>query len=332
MSHKMSNLTKHITIILVGILLVFTTSIKHYAQDAEFTQFYANPLYLNPAFAGTSKCPRFNINYRNQWPGLSATFITTSASYDQYVPALSGGLGIMVVSDKEAQTLSTTRVSGIYAYQLKVNRKFSVRAGLEATFFQKSLDWSKLTFGDMIDSRRGFVFDSGDVPRGGSKSGMDFSAGVIGFSEHYFFGFAAHHITQPDESLIKGKSPIPIKITGHAGAVIPLSDSKSKLKKDKGLTISPNILFRKQGPSTQLNMGLYVSKGPLVGGVWYRNSDAFIISLGIHAKQMKIGYSYDATISKLSLASGGAHEISLSYVMKCKTKKRTFRTVTCPVF
>ena len=232
----MNTLNYNIAYIFLGIFLYFGVLDQSYAQDAEFTQFYANPLYLNPAFAGTNKCPRININYRNQWPGLSATFVTTSASYDQYVPSISGGLGLMVVSDREAQTLSTTRVSGIYAYQLKVNRKFSLRAGLEATFFQKSLDWSKLTFGDMIDSRRGFVFDSGDVPRGGSRSGMDFSAGLIGFSEHYFFGLSAHHINQPDESLIKGSSPIPIKITGHAGAVIPISKSGSKYSKDEGLS------------------------------------------------------------------------------------------------
>lgn len=327
----MSNLTKIFIIFICSFFLVVNINTIE-AQDAEFTQFYANPLYLNPAFAGTNKCPRININYRNQWPGLSATFITTSASYDQYVPSISGGLGLMIVNDQEAKTLSTTRVSGVYAYQLKINRKFSLRAGLEATFFQKSLDWSKLTFGDMIDSRRGFVFDSGDIPRGGTRSGMDFSAGVIGFSEHYFFGFAAHHINQPDESLIKGSSPIPIKLTGHAGAVIPLSGTSSKYSKDDGLSISPNILFRSQGPSNQLNMGMYVNKGPLVGGVWYRNSDAFIILLGIQANQVKIGYSYDATISKLSLASGGAHEVSMNYTFKCRPKKRTFRSVTCPEF
>lgn len=327
----MSNLTKIFIIFICSFFLVVNINTIE-AQDAEFTQFYANPLYLNPAFAGTNKCPRININYRNQWPGLSATFITTSASYDQYVPSISGGLGLMIVNDQEAKTLSTTRVSGVYAYQLKINRKFSLRAGLEATFFQKSLDWSKLTFGDMIDSRRGFVFDSGDIPRGGTRSGMDFSAGVIGFSEHYFFGFAAHHINQPDESLIKGSSPIPIKLTGHAGAVIPLSGTSSKYSKDDGLSISPNILFRSQGPSNQLNMGMYVNKGPLVGGVWYRNSDAFIILLGIQANQVKIGYSYDATISKLSLASGGAHEVSMNYTFKCRPKKRTFPSVTCPEF
>ena len=79
----------------IAILSLFLTN-DLFAQDPEFTQFYANPLYLNPAFAGTAHCPRLSLNYRNQWPGISGSFITTSASYDQHVDALSGGVGLLV--------------------------------------------------------------------------------------------------------------------------------------------------------------------------------------------------------------------------------------------
>ncbi|MEP7168941.1 MAG: type IX secretion system membrane protein PorP/SprF, partial [Bacteroidota bacterium] len=48
------------------------------AQDPAFTQFYASPIYLNPAFAGSSRCPRLSLNYRNQWPGFDKTYITYS--------------------------------------------------------------------------------------------------------------------------------------------------------------------------------------------------------------------------------------------------------------
>ena len=156
-------MSKYFQVLFLLIAIICSSAAnKVTAQDPEFSQFYANPLYLNPAFAGTARCPRISLNYRNQWPGISGTFITTSASYDQHVESLNGGLGLIVTNDQAANTLRTTRVSGIYSYQIKINRKFSVRAGVEATFFQKSLDWSKLTFGDMIDERRGFVFQTGD--------------------------------------------------------------------------------------------------------------------------------------------------------------------------
>jgi len=70
------------------------------AQDPSFSQFYANRLYLNPAFAGTENCPRVGLSYRNQWPSLDQGFVTYSASYDQRVDALAGGLGLLVMSDE----------------------------------------------------------------------------------------------------------------------------------------------------------------------------------------------------------------------------------------
>lgn len=312
----------------VVVVLVFFSG-KLLAQDPEFTQFYANPLYLNPAFAGTHNCPRINMNYRNQWPSISGSFVTQSVSYDQHVNSISGGLGLLVTNDVAAKTLRTLNASAIYSYQLKVSRSFSVRVGFQATFFQKKLDWSKLTFGDMIDPRRGFVYTTNDVPRGGSKSGIDFAAGILGFSKTFYLGIAAHHVTEPDESLVQGNSPIPMKITGHAGAIIPLSEGKYT---ENDAKVSPNILFRQQGTFQQLNLGLYVTKGAFWGGVWYRNGDAFIALVGLQNDQFKLGYSYDVTTSKLTLASGGSHEISLGLLFTCKPPRKKYRTISCPSF
>src|SRR5258708_40158425 len=110
------------------LVILFSYAVGVMGQDPQFTQFYANPLYLNPAFAGSVHCPRICLNYRNQWPALTGTFVTTSASYDQHLSAISSGIGILVMSDNAGEgTLSTTDVSGIYSYQLTVTRDFSVR-------------------------------------------------------------------------------------------------------------------------------------------------------------------------------------------------------------
>ena len=82
---------------------------KASAQDPEFTQFYSNPVYLNPAFAGAARCPRFVMNYRNQWPAMSGNYVTSAAAYDQHIPSISGGLGFIVMNDRAGRgTLSTT--------------------------------------------------------------------------------------------------------------------------------------------------------------------------------------------------------------------------------
>lgn len=159
--------------LLLTIICVTGTLQDLQAQDPQFTQFYANPLYLNPAFAGTARCPRICMNYRNQWPNLSGTYVTYSASYDQHFDALSGGLGLLVTQDDQARgTLKTTSASLIYSYLLPVNREFSIKAGLQAGFFQKSLDRTKLNFGDMIDARRGFVWNTNEqIPSQTKKIG-----------------------------------------------------------------------------------------------------------------------------------------------------------------
>ena len=313
--------------LVLGMLMVVDVN----AQDPQFTQFYANPLYLNPAFAGTARCPRVVLNYRNQWPALTGTFVTSSASYDQHVEGVMGGLGLIVMHDQAGKgTLNTTTVSGLYSYQQAISRKFSLKAGFQATYFQKSLDWEKLTFGDMIDPRRGFIYNTNDVPRGGSVGNADFSAGLLGYSDIFIVGFAVHHLTEPNESLIVGTSKLPMKITGHAGAAIPIG-MKGKYG-EAATRISPNVLYQQQAEFRQLNLGLYVDRGPITAGVWYRTRDAFIVLIGFHTEKLKFGYSYDVTTSKLTTATAGSHEISLQLEFKCKRKNRRFRTVPCPQF
>lgn len=312
------------------------------AQDPEFTQFYANPLYLNPAFAGSSRCPRMVMNYRNQWPGIVRTYITYSASYDQHVDALAGGLGILVTQDAAGDgTINTTNASIIYSYYLPVTSTFSIKAGIQATYAQKSLDWDKLTFGDMITDNLGFSQVSQEVNRAQTRTNVDFSAGILGYTSNFFIGGAVHHLLEPDESLLQGDdSPLPMKFTAHTGAIIPIGNQSTKFKRRRRRnpntlpesSISPNILYRRQKDFQQLNLGLYVTKGPIVGGLWYRNEDAFIVLVGIQSTNFRFGYSYDVTVSKLSNATAGSHELSLTFQFNCRPKRKKFTPVSCPSF
>lgn len=298
-----------------------------FAQDPIFSQFYGNPLYLNPALAGAERCPRAILNYRNQWPGIDGTvYATYSASYDQHIDALAGGIGIMALHDVAGPgSLTTDNVSLIYNYHLQVTRDFVLKIALQGTWFQKSVDWGKLTFGDMIDRRHGFVYNTLESQREPNKQGWDFSTGVFGYSKNFYGGFAAKHLTQPDEGLLT-ISKLPLKVTGHFGAMIPVGDKKSEM------SVSPNVLFQKQQDFQELNIGLYFKKSAIVSGLWYRNRDAVVLLLGIQVDNFRIGYSYDVTISKLTNATYGAHEISLAAMFPCKQKIKKYSPVNCPSF
>tara|TARA_B110000459_G_scaffold203317_1_gene259362 strand:+ start:10428 stop:11444 length:1017 start_codon:yes stop_codon:yes gene_type:complete len=327
---KVIILNKGLTkISLAAISLLFFANAS-FAQDPIFTQFYANPLYLNPAFAGADYCPRVSLNYRNQWPGISGSFVTTSASYDQHIDALNGGVGLLVWDDRAGEgTLTTTNVSGIYSYVIPVTRKFSIRAGIQATWAQKSLNWSKLTFGDQIHSRRGFIFQTKEEQRSETANYVDFSAGLVGYSEKAFGGISVNHLTEPEESVVQGESPLPRKYTIHGGLNIPLNERSTRGPKT---FISPNLIAQLQGKALQVNLGMYLSRGPLLAGLWYRYNESVIALLGLKTGIMKFGYSYDITVSKLTNTTAGSHEVSLGFQFNCKPKKRSFRTISCPSF
>jgi type IX secretion system PorP/SprF family membrane protein len=301
------------------------------AQDPTFTQFYANPLYLNPALAGSHGCSRFASNYRNEWPKLTGNYTTYSASWDSYFRNISGGIGILATHDQQGQgTINTSMLGLIYSYHVQLGRKWKLQFGARASWYQKFLDWDKLTFGDMIDPRRGFIYSTGDVPRGGSRGFFDASAGMVLFNKYFFAGVAAHHLNRPNESMIVGESKMPIRVTGHMGAEIQLG---RKSKYSNGTSIMPNVIYQYQNGFMELSVGTYVKYGPLNIGVWYRNRDAFILTAGINTGKFKLGYSYDVTVSKLNNGvSGGSHEISLGLNLNCKQRPTTFKLVSCPSF
>jgi len=318
---------KKIYVSLLLIELIISTSVK--AQDPHFTQFYANPLYLNPAFAGSAICQRIILNHRTEWPGIAGTYVSTSASFDRFVPGIKSGIGILAMNDRAGEgTLKTNSIGLVYAKQFAINRTVSINAGARATYGQKTIDWDKLTFGDMINPQRGFVYNTNETRGLNKKSYADFSAGILVVSKRYYAGFAADHLTEPDEGFKDG-SKLPLKYTAHAGALIPID-------KGKETSVSPNILYQKQQDFEQLNFGVYFTKGPLVGGFWYRqahkNPDSFILLLGVQHGMLKFGYSYDITVSRLSNVSAGSHEISCGLQFECKKTTKKIRPDICPSF
>jgi hypothetical protein len=129
-----------------------------------------------------------------------------------------------------------------------------------------------------------------------------------------------------------------MKITGHVGAIIPTGggNKKRRRRRDKNAlpasSISPNVLYRQQQDFQEIFLGLYVTKGPIVGGLWYRNADAFIALVGLQFQNFRFGYSYDVTVSKLAANSAGSHEVSASVLFDCRPPRKKFTPVSCPSF
>ena len=308
------------------------------AQDPAFTQFYGNPLYLNPAMAGSANCPRISMNHRNQWPSLKGAFISNSISIDKNVEALHGGVGLQVLNDIQGEgALTNTQVSAMYSYQLQASRKLTVLTGVQATYQQRALDKTKLHFGDEIDPNYGFVFPTQENVEqfADNVSYTDISIGMMAFTKKYFAGFAMHHITEPDDAFIT-TSYLPRKLTFHAGANFAVGRSKNMGLVMDGPFVTPNVLYMTQNGAEQLNVGMSLTNNSFSGGLYFRNNfsnaDAVLIVLGYEANGMRLGYSYDYTVSQLAGASGGAHEVSLTVQLACRDKRKKLKAIKCPKF
>lgn len=321
---------------LILVLLIAVTEVT--AQDPEFSQFYANPLYLNPALAGSTLCPRAMASYRNQWPAAGKAFITFGASYDQYVKFLHGGVGVSLMTDRAGNgNLNTTSISVMYAYKFNLSSHLQASGALKVGYYQRRLAWDNLQFEDMIDPLDGFTKPTSEKQPDNLSTGVpDFSAGIfLAYDDLLYGGIAVDHVTMPKVGFyVDNETQLYMKYTVHAGSVISLH--RNGWSEEREFSISPNILYQQQFDFRQLNIGLYLTVDPFLGGVWYRHSfgnpDAIIPMVGIHYKNLQVGYSYDLTISNLRGASGGAHEVSAAWQFPCVEKRRHIKAIKCPRF
>ena len=301
------------------LVLILVLNFRANAQDVIYSQFYANPLYLNPALAGSKLCNRLTVNYRNQWPEANKGYVSYSATWDQQFDKLSGGLGAIVNTDIGGGGIfNKFSASGIYSYRLMVSRYIIMNAALKAGYMQYRLDWNKLLFGDQINAYTGAIDPTQEtVPDKLNIGNVDFGAGILGgYKESFYIGVAADHVTRPDISLYgAGTNHLYMRWTFHSGILIDFFQGMQG-EDLRNFSISPNIVYVQQGKFRQFNAGMYVNMLPFVGGLWFRNNfdtpDAVIVLLGIQRKGYKIGYSYDYTVSKLGSKTGGAHEISIA--------------------
>ena len=318
------------------------------AQDPQFSQYYAAPLYLNPAFTGTSEDHRFIANYRNQWPNAARGFVTYAFSYDVNLNHYNSGVGFLATVDQAGTAgMRSSQLNFLYSYKWNISSKWVVSAGLNFGYAFRSIDLNRLIFGDQLQ------FDSdGNVPTDdqalfnlGNTQYFDFNSGVLAYNKNFWFGFSASHINTPNRSLIDQEAEVPLKTSFHGGVRIPLYGGP--FKKEHISVLAPSFVYKKQGHFDQLDIGVHFLYDPIMMGVWYRgiplqqnvrdniSQDAMVVILGFQFEKIELGYSYDFTVSELGPISGGAHEVAVKYKLdmaaQVKTKRKD-KFIPCPTF
>lgn len=338
---------------LAATLAVSTPAV--FAQDIHFTQFDMQPLIVNPAFTGMfdGKVRAGGI-YRNQWSSVTIPYVTFGAYADMplFVENNGGYLagGIQLFKD-QAGDGNLSNFTGLVsiAYHKFFGERSDLAVGLQGGYAQKSIDLSKLYFGD--------EFNNGTFTNGTSQewqlglansvsyylvnAGLCFSHASNDGRLSYVIGLAANNLNQPNESLEKKQNRsevgLDMRFTGELGISYVAGER---------LTLKPAVLFQSQSSATELIAGnefLYqvganpgykdFSTAVFLGG-WYRSSDAVMITAGVEFKGMRIGVGYDYNTSSLNSASNGngGFEIALRYIAPYPMKFAGKRTIPCTRF
>jgi type IX secretion system PorP/SprF family membrane protein len=331
-----SDLLKRIKYILI---LAFILSVDGYSQDPTFSQFYANPLYLAPSFAGATQEYRLGMNYRNQWPSIPGVFNTYSISFDKAMPNFNSGIGVLATYDVAGSgDLSTTNIGLLYSYDFNINKQWHIRPGVNFKFYYLGLDIYKLIFNSQITGSG--TSPSLYPPPFENVADVDFATSALVYNDRIWGGFTLDHLLLPKTSFYGNDSNVPVKFNLFGGIQV-LKKTRLRVKLQEVLSIAMN--FQRQAKFYQTDIGLYYYKDPLIFGLWYRGiplvtsqaGDAIIGLVGIKTSQLHIGYSYDFTISNLIGSSGGAHEVSLVYEFTSFTfgsQRKKIRAIPCPEF
>ena len=313
---------KLIKILAVGTCLCLG-AVRVVAQiDPHFSQYYANPLWLNPALTGVTDGEyRVSLNAKQQWGSLSNSFLTAGASFDM-APVKNLAFGGMVLN-QNAGDISYNHLSALVsgAYRVRFGRlglnmlNFGVQAGI----LNKSFDPSKITFGSQFNPVTGYdpSFGISDAFTSTNTLVPDVNVGVMYFDGNpdqvvnVFAGAMAAHITRPIDKFLGNSVRMPIRYAAHGGARVKVTDM---------LDITPNGLYMKQGNAREIAVGAYAQvllnpEADLLFGSNYRVDDSAIAFFGLHLKNMVFGLSYDFNTSSLNRATGskGGLELSVSF-------------------
>jgi len=328
----------------VILFLLLLKPLAVFTQDIHFSQFYMNPVYLNPALTGNYEGEwRFTGNQRSQWRSVSRPYNTIALSAEnneeRLLPGMYHAVNLFhdVAGDGNYRT-TEFNLSTAYRIFLDNDSLHSITPGLQIGVNNRTIDFSKLNFDSQFN---GSYYDptlpNNESFGSASRTGLNFNVGVMyawrpAYRKEVVAGLAMFNIPQMKQSLY-GNDLIKrdFRYVFHANGVYELNFEWD---------LQPGIFLQFQGDYKEIIFGSnarYIikdKKGEYIapyGGVWFRNRDAAYLVAGMYYNDWIAGISYDFNVSKLVPASNvrGGLEFSVQYVLHLFKPKDIMHRI-CP--
>ncbi len=307
----MKNLNKLIVMLTVFVAVSITPKQGKAQYDFMFTQYMWNEIAINPAYTGTRDAISLVGLYRNQWVGMKGAPTTKSLSVNAPIYKGKVGLGINYIKDEIGIT-SNDYLNLSYSYRIAFKNS-NLSFGLSTALATLKEYYSQAATTDPGDTQ--FQNDSPrtNMPNAGF--------GVYYYTDRYYIGLSVPRLLKNQLDVKDNFSVInkfDYKYLHYfitAGTVIAIND---------GLKFQPSAMFKAvQAAPMELDLtGQLIVKDMFWVGAGWRSGDAISFLTTIYVTpQLRIGYSYDYTLSELSKYSHGTHEICFGYDFSLKAKK-----------
>lgn len=326
-----------------------------FSQDIHFTQFFTNPLILNPAQTGDFNGNyRIGFNFKGEWPWAIGTTPYNYHTESPYVDfsflenkLRSGwmGIGINFLNDEAGDGMLTYRrftLSYAYHQAFDKNHRYVLSVGAGASYILRSVDFSKFYFNDQWVENEGFNTNiNSNEPIQRQSFGMfDLGAGInfggqITQALKLNVGFSMLHINRPMDNFYADAERLGFRFQPTAGI-------EYKINQKFTLSVNGYYGYEKAAAeglvSCMLEYGIINKKtsqpdNSVYFGATYRIADALAPLAGYQFKKTRILLSYDITLSQLvnpAKANGGP-EISIVHVGSF-TREFNDKKVYCPRF
>lgn len=329
---------KYVMLLLVGLFLFFSSNVK--AQNYHFSQFYTQPVSLNPALTGAfDGVFRAAATQRTQWLSVTEPFLTIGASVDGGVFKDNRhqqivGIGASFNADKAGDVAYTSLqalVSASYIKYIGRHSRHKIGLGVYGGFINNVFDyyaahWDEQyhngafdpnqPISDIFDNTRQYFFDCG--------AGFFWSFTPNKYNV-FQLGASASHLNRPEETFNSTSSRLPVKYNAHF---------LSRIGSGRSIALEPMFYSSWQRNFSEYTFGInveyfqkknsYTTVFSLGGGLLYRWNDALIADFFFDWQNLRIGVCYDFNISQFIAATHirGGFEVSLSYIFKRKTITR----------
>ena len=274
-------------------------------QDAMYTQYMFNTLAINPAYAGSRNVLSATALYRSQWVGVEGAPETQTISFDSPLKNKKVGLGMQVFNDRIGIT-KTTGAFASYAFRILMD-KGTLSFGLQAGISHYRADFTSVAL--RSDGNNNDYAFSQNV----SKLIPNFGAGMFYNTDKFYIGASVPQMlnnklindsVSVSNSLISKQYIHAFLLAGYVFELDPM------------LKLRPSFLLKAVGGAplqADINANLWFRDAFSVGISYRTKADiSFLFELQA-TDQIRIGYAYDRSLTKLVQFNSGSHEIMLRY-------------------